>query len=194
MNPDKRNQLILVILGAVAMVALVYTLGVSTLKGRIRDAKSKMEVTQRTLDLEALKSRSAALAVPEAKQREAFRQSLESKMPEGDVYSSLAARLEPISRALGIQDLALDRPGPATQCSPPGSAYPGLSSSLSGSGSFWQIGEFVAAFENELPFLRITHLTLDAGGARVLVSGQEDPALGFILRFEGCARANSVFR
>jgi hypothetical protein len=194
MNADKRNRLILLALGTVAVIALVYTLGVTPLKTRIADMKVKLATTQRTLDLEDLKARSATLAVPEAEERATTRARFESTMPEGDIYSSLVAKLEPMARAFGIDDMGIDRPGAALGSVPSGMPFPGLAASLSASGTFWEVGGFLAAFENDYPFLRITQVALGASDSQILVADEDHPGVGFTVRFEGCARENSVFR
>jgi Tfp pilus assembly protein PilO len=193
MNPDQRNRLILVVLGTLAALAASYSLGIAPLRAQIALERSKLQAVERKLQQQETLAQQAGAMGQEAEQRAALLAGLERRMPSGDVYYSLLARLELLAQKLGIRDLKLIKPTRAAQVVPTELAnlgYVGMLGGLEAVGWYEQIGAFVAAFENELSFMQVTELRLDAVGARVLAG--EEESLAFRMTFEGCATGQAV--
>jgi Tfp pilus assembly protein PilO len=197
MNPDRRNRLILVVLGTLAALAASYSLGITWFGAQIKLESSKLQAIERKLqeqeNLEQLASRMGQAA----EQRTVLLADLERRMPSGDVYYSLLARLEVLGRAHGIRDLKLVRPSRSAEAVPEELAklgYVGIRGGLEAVGYYEQIGAFVAAFENELPFMRVTELRLDAVGSRIMVEDGDYYPLGFRMGFDGCATEAAVLQ
>jgi len=197
MTSDQRNRLILVVLLTLAALAAVYSLGISWLGAQVGHERSRLNALQSKLEQQHALSVQASQMGQEGEERAALLADLERRMPSGDVYYSLLARLEVLSRAHGIRDLKLIRPtrSPAalsTELAKLG--YAGVQGGVEAVGDYVQIGYFVAAFENELPFMRVTELRLDMIGARVLTEEEGFNPLGFVMLFEGCTTEQAVLQ
>jgi Tfp pilus assembly protein PilO len=197
MNSDRRNRLILVVLGTLAALAAIYSLGISSFRAQIDLERSKLQAVERKLQEQKTLVTQAGQMGQEAEQRAALLADLERRMPSGDIYFSLLARLELLGRQHGIRDLKLIRPTRSAQAVPTELAklgYVGIRGGLQAVGHYEQIGLFVAALENELPFMRVTELRLDAVGGRILVEDEGSNPLGFQMMFDGCATEDAVLQ
>jgi Tfp pilus assembly protein PilO len=197
MTSDQRNRLILVVLLTLAALAAVYSLGISWLGAQVTLERSRLNALQSKLEQQHALSVQASQMGQEAEERAALLADLERRMPSGDVYYSLLARLEVLGRARGIRDLKLIRPtrsSTALSTELGNLGYMGVQGGVEAMGDYVQIGYFVAAFENELPFMRVTELRLDMIGARMLTEEDGVNPLVFTMLFEGCTTEQAVLQ
>jgi hypothetical protein len=194
MDRDKRNQVVLVFLVAFVLAVTVHMTLVAWLQANVHLARERVMLVERTINLESGRAEEAMKALPLAGGRAELRHTLEVRMPGGDTYSSLYARLELLARRNGLHELALDRPTASAEPTARVLDYAGMSARLSGTADYAQAGLFVADFENDFPFFRLTELVLDATRPGFITSIEGPPPLGVEMAFEGCARPGSVFR
>ena len=120
-------------------------------------------------------------------------------MPGGDVNISLLRRLQNLATQCGLEEFSLV-PLTASDSAVPielkglEPPYVGVKGRLSGSGSFRQLGRFLAEFENSFPFFRATNLRLGKASESRLVVRTDDTTevLYLTIEFEGCPQPGSI--
>jgi hypothetical protein len=195
MDRDRRNQLILVAVATLALVGLIYSLGVSRLQFQMAQDRARLAESQKELD--RLRTDSLARSTSEQTRKELEQLSYwEAVMPQSDVYRSLLSRVEPLAQSHGIREFILDgvqSRGDAISDAMAQCRYLGMAGSLSGVGDYLQLGSFLADFENDFPFFYLSELTINRAGSGFITSDADNPVLGMHVRFQGCAYTNAVF-
>ena len=163
--PAKRNQLIMVILATMALVALVFVFLINPEKQK--NIQQSMEIKNKHKELDEMKEtikRSADKAAEYAAV------SNQLTLAEADVagLDVSAWTYDTIRRFKSSYHL--DIPGVGQPVSGevdllPDLAYRQVKLSLSGTGYYHDLGKFVSEFENTFPHMRLVNLGLDPGAA-----------------------------
>lgn len=97
--------------------------------------------------------------------------SLEGQMASGDLYAWMVTALRQFKLPYNIDIPQFSQiEGPREMNLLPGFPYAQSSMTIAGSGNFYEVGRFIADFENKYPFSRINNLTLDTSSGGPLGS------------------------
>lgn len=199
MDRERRNQIILIVVATLAAVGLVYSLVVTRLQYAIAQEKARLALNQAELNRLGKDSRDARTTAELARHDQEQLLAWEAALPGGALYASMLARLEPLAASCEIEELALGPVVAEAEAIPvelsglrPG--YRGMKGSVNGVGSYFQLGLFVAGFENAFPFLHLSKLEIDIAGPGFMADTDDDHALGMVMSYEGCAQTNAVFQ
>jgi Tfp pilus assembly protein PilO len=178
---EKRNQLIAVVLGTVAVLA---ALGYGLIKlqqdrlGAFADKKSAAELQLRKME-DAIKRRDAVNA-----DFAAVSQTLTNKEsgmpPTRDEYSWMISTLRRFKANYKIEIPQFSPVSTPADCNLiPKFPYKQVTLSIGGTGYYHDVGRFVADFENTFPLMRIVNLSLElnptpAAGEREKLSFRMD--------------------
>ncbi len=166
LSPEKRNQLILVVLLiAVALAALYFILIGPQLKG-IQDIAGQKAVMARKLS-------DVRTAINNADQIEsnltAVRKVLarkEEDIASGDTYSWMVNFIRKFKIGYNVEIPQFNK-GPVTDENLlPRFPYKQVSISVSGTAYYHDLGRFIADFENQFPNSRILNLSLEPAGVQ----------------------------
>lgn len=163
--PNKRNQLIGVVIATIGLICLVYFLLISPEKGRIHDLNKQLDKeTHRLQDYKlAIKQMDTTTSeVTDATQR---LNQAEDDLASGDLY---AWTVETIRRfKIGYHRVDISTIGQPTEgdCELiSGFPYKQIRFTLTGSAYYHDMGKFIADFENTFPHCQVLNLTADPSG------------------------------
>jgi hypothetical protein len=177
---DKRNQLILVLVGTVAVLCgLGFGLirfqyeGLKSLAAKNVEAKKKL-VEMREMVNNASKYE---VAVGEARKKLA---EMETDMASGDLYAWVINTLRTFKVPYKVEIPQYSPIGPVVDMSLlPDFPYKQATLTVAGTAHFHDFGKFLADFENEFPHIRVLNLKLDANPS--LAGGQEQELVSFTM-------------
>ena len=159
---DKRDKLILVIVGAVLAVAGLYFFLISGQNQnlvRLAGKKAEVQANQRRV-LEAI-GRGAEIEAEFARAKQALAEA-EADVAAGDLYAWAINTLRQFRAGYKVnipQFNTLSAPSDVNLL--PGFPYKQTTMSLTGTARFHDFGRFLADLENEFPHLRVINLNLD---------------------------------
>lgn len=163
MSKQKRNQLILVVAGTVAVLAL---LGFGLIKAQFDNLRSlaqrevaaeaqlaKMEDAIKRSDLVESVQTQAAQALAEQ----------ESQVASGDLYAWMLGTVRTFLKGYRFVELPQLSPvsQPARVTLLPDFPYQQASMTVSGKAYYHDLGRFIADFENTFPLIRVQNLSVD---------------------------------
>lgn len=162
LSKEKRNQLIGVVLGTIAVLA---GLGYGLIKlqhDRLRtfaDKKSAAEVTLRKME-DAVK-REELVQAAYAQASEALTEK-EAGMASGDLYSWMISTLRKFKANYKVEIPQFSPVSTPVDCNLlPKFPYKQATLSIGGTAYYHDLGRFVADFENQFPLMRIVNLSLE---------------------------------
>jgi Tfp pilus assembly protein PilO len=160
-SKEKRDQMILVCLGTLVLVVVIYFFWINKENAAIRAKKGDVEKLQRQYGdmTQAINTADATAgqlrdAVAELAKAEA---DMASNDPNAWAYDLIRHFEENYKVTVSVNG------GTSTGDVDllPGFPYKQLRFSVSGSAYYHDLGEFIAAFENNFPHIRITNLSID---------------------------------
>ncbi len=168
---DKRNQLILVVLAIIVVVfGLWYTLiryqqeGLQKLNAQIKGDENKAQQIQDTISNS--KQIEAMLNIISNKLS-----AQEEEMASGDLYSSMYNSIKNFKAPYKVEIPQFSSGGDAAPVNLlPRFPYKQVTISIAGTARYYDIGRFIADFENRFPTSRVLNLDLSPASA----SGPED--------------------
>jgi hypothetical protein len=163
---DKRNKVLLVWLGTACLIAgwafmiLTWQLGAKSLAKKNLDDREKLyaEMTMEMKNAELI----------ERKRAESEQQllALEAGMAAGDVYSWALDTLQKFKQKYPAIEMPQFSPITQTDCTLlPKFPYQQASLTVAGSAYYWDLGMFIADFENQFRYARIAEFELQPVGA-----------------------------
>lgn len=164
LSPDKRNQLIMVLLITAALISAVYFLLISPQNAenhklvnqtndRLSDlAKYKKIINEAEITSNQLVSVSAQLG------------SAEQDIATGDVYAWTYDTLRHFKTNYHLNIPTIGQPALSDVDLISKFPYKQVRLSLVGTGYYHDLGKFVADFENNFPHMRLVNLSIQAGG------------------------------
>jgi Tfp pilus assembly protein PilO len=162
---EKRDRLILVIVGTIGMLFVVFFVLIhpqyDTI-GQIRDQteskRNQLLVIEKDIkNLDAVTAQQSELAYSVAH--------AEDGMVSGDPYSWMFDTLRNFKSRYKIDFAPPSQPVISDVDLLPKFPYKQLKVSVTGTAYYHDLGKFIADFENTFPHIRITNLTVDTGGA-----------------------------
>lgn len=162
LSSEKRNKLILVIVGTLIAAAALYSFVISHQnQNLVRLAKKKLDVqaSQQRM-LEAIR-RADAIETDLADTQNSLAEA-EADIASGDLYSWIINNLRQFKANYKVNIPQVSSLGPVTEVTLiPNFPYKQTSLSLVGTAHFHDFGRFVADMENQFPHIRVSNLTLD---------------------------------
>ena len=159
---QKRNQLMLVLVGTLLAVAALYCLVISHQNqnlARLANKKADVRANQHRV-LEAIR-RAGAIEADLASARKSLAEA-EADVASGDLYSWAINTLRQFKAAYKVNIPQFSSLGPVTDVNLlPNFPYKQASLSLVGTAHFHDLGRFLADLENQFPHLRVVNLCLD---------------------------------
>ncbi|GEM_PF-758259 len=162
LNPEKRKQLILLMLGAGAAVSVLWFAAIRPLQASIAEFRTKTGEVQGKIDSA---NRAILLSDRFRTDFEAARRKLhqaEQGIAKGDVYRWIINTL--LDFQAGFKEIELtdfEQPQIGELPMPPALPYRAATFYLSGIATYHQFGKFLAAFENRFSYIRLQNLQLE---------------------------------
>jgi Tfp pilus assembly protein PilO len=163
-SPEKRNQLVLTIIGTLALVGVVYffLIGPQKLANRQLDQetsaleakRAQINQTIKVADVTAKNAADVAVRLSQA----------ETDVASGDVFAWVFDTLRQFKSGYHIEIPNIGQPTQTEVDLLAGFPYKQISVSLQGTGNFHDIGKFIADLENKFPHMRVANLSLEPAG------------------------------
>jgi len=168
LSKEKRNQLVLVIMGTAGVIAGLWLGLISAQEDSLRalaenkaTAQNKLQQIKQTIEM----AEAIDCQLDQAGKRLA---KIEATMASGDLYSwaiNTIRQFKLTYKAEIPQFSQIDGPKEVNML--PGFPYRQVNMTISGTALFYDFGKFVADFENQFPYLRVLNLTLEPASASV---------------------------
>lgn len=161
LSPAKRNELILVILGTLALLAVVYLLLIQP---------EQREITRKGQEIKDCHKQLEDMKIAITKQAETTAQFVdcsnrlaqaESDIAVGDTVAWTYDTIRQFKSKYHLDIPGLGQPSSGDVDLIPGMTYRQMRVPLSGTGFYHDLGKFAADFENTFPHMRLVNLTLD---------------------------------
>jgi hypothetical protein len=170
---EKRNKLILVVVGTVLAVAALYWLLISHQNqnlARLANRKVEVQASHRRV-LEIIRH-AGAIEADLASNQKALAEA-EADIAAGDLYSWVINTLRPFKAAYKVNIPQFSSLGAVTEVNLlPSFPYKQASLSLAGTAHFHDFGRFLADLENQFPHMRVVNLSLDLNPSSVPEEGE----------------------
>ena len=163
LSKEKRDKLILVAIGAIAVMAGLWFGVIKTRREQIVQSKSKLA---KAMDkLEKAKRMVSHAAQAEADMEAATKRlaAIEDTMASGDLFSWALLLLEKARAGHEVSIIDVARPGKAEVSLLAQFPYEAAVFSVRGAAYYHDLGKFLADFENRFPYFRAQNLSLGTG-------------------------------
>jgi len=164
LSKEKRNQLVLIGIAAVGVMGCIWYFLISFQQTKQAEIAKKITALQQQIDKTIRVVREAGQVQAEYKDATARLASIEEGMPSGDLYSLLVSRLKQFNVPSFHVDIPQFGLPSVSEVPMPDFPYHQATVSISGVAYYWDLGKFIAEFENKFPYSRIQNLSLDPGG------------------------------
>lgn len=168
LSKEKRNQLILVVLGTVGILAGIWLGLINSQQEALRalaasqqTARGKLQQVRQTIEVaEAIESH--------LQQGNAQLASIEAGMASGDLYSWAINTVRQFKLPYKVEIPQFSQiDGPKEVNMLPAFPYRQVNMTISGTALFYDFGKFVSDFENKFPYVRVLNLTLEPASSAV---------------------------
>jgi hypothetical protein len=163
LSKEKRDKLILVSIGTVAVVAGLWFGVINTRHEQIGRTRTRLEKAIEQLE-------NAKKVVNRAPQAQADMESasrklsaIEDTMASGDPYSWALLLIEKARVDQDVKIIDVTRPGPGAVGVLAQFPYAAANFTVRGTAYYHDFGKFLAGFENRFPYFRVQNLSLTAG-------------------------------
>ncbi|MDB6017266.1 MAG: hypothetical protein JWR19_1755 [Pedosphaera sp.] len=178
LSKEKRDQLILVGMATVGAIAGLWFGLISFQRGKLVEATKKAKVAQDKIDQILKVVKDADRVEADLKTAATKLSDIEANMPSGDLYSWMVSSIKQFNvpaYKVDMPQIGIPTVGEVTMM--PSFPYEQATVAVAGTAYFYDLGKFLADFENHFPYARIQNLTLDpvTGGA----SSDEKEKLAF---------------
>ena len=178
LSKDKRDKLILVAIGAIAVIAGLWFGIIKTRREQIVQSKSKL---LKAMDkLEKAKRVVSHGAQAEQDMEAATRRlaTIEDTMASGDLFSWALSLRDKACAGHDVTIIDVARPGKAEVGVLAQFPYEAAIFSLRGSAYYHDLGKFLADFENRFPYFRAQNLSLGTGSGGAVGTDSSASRLG----------------
>jgi hypothetical protein len=186
LSKEKRNQLILVGLGTLAIMGGLWFGLIDYQRGKLKEVSRKSADLQKEIDKTQKVVRDAGQVDAALKESTAKLSVIEATMPAGDLFSWTVSRLKQFnvpSYKVNMPQIGLPVVGEVAMF--PGFPYHQVNVAVGGTAYYYDIGKFLADFENKFPYARIQNLSLEPGG------GEEKEQLSFRMEILTLVKASN---
>jgi Tfp pilus assembly protein PilO len=162
LSKDKRNQLILIGLVTVGAIAGLWFLLISAQMDKIKSINLKIADADKEIQKRKAAKKNAPTVEAELADCQARLGQIEATMPSGPPYAwvnSMLHKFNTPAYKVDMQVPGFPQPGEMTML--PDFPYRQLDVSVGGSAFFYDIGKFIADFENRFPCMRLQNLSLE---------------------------------
>src|SRR5947199_567381 len=167
-SKEKRDKLILVAIGAVAIVAGLWLGVVKTRREQIGLSQTKLEKAMEKLEnARKIVSRSAQ-AEADMEAASTKLSAIEDIMASGDLYSWARLLMERACVGQEVKIIDVNRPGKGEVGLLAQFPYAAANFTVRGSAYYHDFGKFLADFENRFPYFRVQNLLLGASAESLL--------------------------
>ena len=190
LSKEKRNHLILVALGTTASIAALWYCLIGSQRIKLVQIAGKSAAVQREID-KTLKvvqeSHSVEAALSEVSSKLAAN---ENQIPSGDLYAWIVTRI----KQFNVPTYKVDMPQlglPVVSEVPMFADFPyhQASVAVAGTAYYYDLGKFLADFENHFPYARIQNLSLEPSGGSA--TSDEKEKLSFRMEIVTLVKANN---
>ncbi len=165
LSPEKRNQLIMVILATICAVVMVYVFLISPEKQEIR--RQSEEIKNKHKEMEDMKSTIKQAADVAAAYAEISNKlaKAETDVASGDIYAWTYDTIRRFKAVYHLDIPGVGQPSSGDVDLLPGMMYRQVKLSMNGTGYYHDLGKFVADFENNFPHMRLVNLGIEPSPA-----------------------------
>jgi Type II secretion system (T2SS), protein M subtype b len=164
LSKEKRNQLIMIGLGTVGVIAALWFLVIAAQRDKIHEIDGKIASTTAQIDKMQQTRKAAGKIEAELKEDQGRLAEVESTMPSGDWYLWVNTTLRKFnSPSYHVEMPVIGAPVAGAVTLLPAFPYNQLSVSVNGTAYYEDLGKFLADFENRFPCMRIQNLNLEPG-------------------------------
>ena len=161
LSKDKRNQLILVIIATVGILAAIgFGLIRSQYDALAKIARDKVAAENRPQSIQAAIKTTTAVTNELGKVTATLAQS-EEDMAGGDLYSWTYDTIRHFKQQYKVEIPDIGHPTVGTVDLLPNFPYRQVQFTINGTAYYHDLGKFIAAFENDYPHFRMVHLSIE---------------------------------
>ena len=176
---EKRDRLVLICLGACAIMAGLY-LGLISTQKKSLEAMAKRRQEQETKLNNGQRLASSVPQIQKNLEAVAGRlKAIEATMPSGDMYSWVILTVNTFKENYKVEIPQFSREVPANVGMYAEYPYRAAIFTLRGTAHFHDFGRFVADFENTFPYMRIQNIELDPSSTSNANQQSEEEKLTF---------------
>jgi hypothetical protein len=164
LSKEKRNQLIMIGLGTVGVIAALWFLVIGAQRDKIQEINGKITSTTAQIEKMQQVKKAAGKIASDLAEDQTRLASIESTMPSGDWYLWVNTTLRKFNTSsYRVEIPVIGAPVASAVTMIPSFPYNQLSVSLNGTAYYDDLGKFMADFENHFPCMRIQNLNLEPG-------------------------------
>ena len=168
LSKEKRNQLVLVVMGTVGVIAGLWLVLISSQEDSLRALAENKSVAQRKLQQVRQTIEMAEAIDGQLEQAGKRLAKIEAGMASGDLHSWAINTIRQFKLPYKVEIPQFSQiDGPKEVNMLPAFPYRQVNMTISGTALFYDFGKFVADFENQFPYLRVLNLTLEPASASV---------------------------
>jgi hypothetical protein len=189
LSKDKRNELILVAMVTVGVIAGLWFLVIAGQKETITQISQKIQDTQQKIDRIQTVVTGAAQVEAGLKIATERLYIIENGMPSGDLFSWIVRTIKTFNNPVYKVEMPQFGIPVVNQVSMlPGFPYNQCAVAVSGNSYYSEFGKFLADFENRFPYMRVQNVSLEPGGG---TTPDEREKLSFHMEIVTLIKANS---
>jgi hypothetical protein len=164
LSKEKRNQLIMIGLGTVGVIAALWFLVIGAQRDKIREINDKITATAAQIEKMQQVKKAAGKIAAQLTEDQSRLTLVENTMPSGDWYLWVNTTLRKFNTPnYRVEIPVIGAPVASTVSLIPSFPYNQLSVQVNGTAYYDDLGKFLADFENHFPCMRIQNLNLEPG-------------------------------
>jgi hypothetical protein len=163
--PEKRNKLILVVIGSLGLISLVYFLLIGPQKAQ--DRALAAQTNKELINLEQMKRtiKEADVTASKVTGIAALLNSAEADTASGDVLAWTYDTMRQFNVNRHIDITTMGQPVESDEDLIADFPYKQIKFEIIGTGYYHDIGKFIADLENKFPHIRVLNINIDPNGA-----------------------------
>ena len=188
--PDKRNKLILVIVGTLALMGLVYffLIGPQDEQNRTLAVKTSDELSKLEHIKQSIKQADATAST--ADEISAALSRAEQDTATGDVFAWTYDTMRQFKANRHLEITAIGQPAQSDVDILANFPYKQIKFQIIGNGYYHDLGKFIADLENKFPHMRINTLAIDGGSTPGSTEGANEK-LSFRMEIAALVKPNT---
>lgn len=164
LSTDKRNKLILVVLGTVTAICAIYFFLISPQLARNALVKSKIASQKGQLDQMLITIKSAGTSANVSDTTSSKLAVAEADVAWGDLFAWTYDTIRKFKADYQVSIPAIGQPQKVPNDIFPDFPYQQIKFTLNGTGYYQDIGTFISGLENKFPHMRVINLSIEPAG------------------------------
>ena len=164
LSTEKRNRLIMVLLGTAGLISAVYFLLIQPQNDENQKLNAKIVSEQDRLEKMKGTIKTATSAAGSAADNSVLLARAEEDIASGDLFAWTYDTVRRFKAGYRLDIPNIGQPILSEVDIIPNFPYKQIKFSLIGTGYYHDIGKFISDFENKFPHMRVTNLTIDPAG------------------------------